>query len=227
MSCSSPLPLILLLLSSQVLSNELRPAHVVRSLDAHQSPFSGLFSLFSRAVDECPGLRKECGTTCIPLGTTCCGYSSGHGYTYCPIGERCDEDDDGDPGCCDIGKTCTGEGGVITSTRTRSTTYYDDYTYSSTRTRTTSTSTYFDFDDFSARAFDSTSTYSTRTTSTSTLERTTSASSAARVTTSATSTSSLVTPVAASNAAPFAQGISGQTGMASLLVVGTIIALFL
>lgn len=52
----------------------------------------------------------ECGTGCVPVGYTCCPDESGG----CPATARCDKGDNGEYGCCRLGRTCSGDGGVST-----------------------------------------------------------------------------------------------------------------
>ena len=61
----------------------------------------------SRLPQGCPLSQKECGTGCIDLTDTCCPDKSGS----CPFGQYCGLASDGQYGCCDNGKTCTGPAG--------------------------------------------------------------------------------------------------------------------
>ena len=54
---------------------------------------------------------KDCGSGCIALTDTCCPNRAGG----CPLGTFCDLGPNGEYGCCQIGKICTGNGGVVTS----------------------------------------------------------------------------------------------------------------
>lgn len=82
--------------------------------------------------DTCPSGDKVCGTSsCIPLSYTCCPSGDGG----CPAGYDCEKGDNGEYGCCPVGKNCSGDGGVNTRT------VYESYT-SDVATTNTATSTY-------------------------------------------------------------------------------------
>lgn len=70
--------------------------------------------LFRRQTQaQCSDIgQKTCGDFCIDLTDICCPDASGG----CPITTYCTLGDNGQYGCCDIGKTCVGDGGVDTST---------------------------------------------------------------------------------------------------------------
>jgi hypothetical protein len=54
---------------------------------------------------------KDCGTDCIPITYTCCPSGAGG----CPTATtECQLMDNGEYGCCPIGETCVGDGGVNT-----------------------------------------------------------------------------------------------------------------
>ncbi|RGP78622.1 gpi anchored serine-threonine rich [Fusarium longipes] len=77
----------------------------ITTLVSATSPF------LARRQDLCGEGSKVCGTGCIPNSYTCCrDFSSG-----CQPGTRCGIDDNGDPGCCPIGRVCTGDGGGIST----------------------------------------------------------------------------------------------------------------
>jgi hypothetical protein len=69
--------------------------------------------LFHRDTDEltCADVGEaDCGDYCIPLTYTCCPDQSGG----CPATEVCWLGSNGEYGCCPIGETCDGPGGVAT-----------------------------------------------------------------------------------------------------------------
>ena len=70
--------------------------------------------LFRRQTQaQCSDIgQKTCGDFCIDLTDICCPDASGG----CPITTYCTLGDNGQYGCCDIGKKCVGDGGVDTST---------------------------------------------------------------------------------------------------------------
>lgn len=54
---------------------------------------------------------KDCGSDCIPFTYTCCPGGAGG----CPTASSvCELADNGEYGCCPIGETCVGDGGVNT-----------------------------------------------------------------------------------------------------------------
>lgn len=55
---------------------------------------------------------KQCGTGCIQLDYTCCPAETGG----CPPGNHCVLGDDKQPGCCLDDYVCTGNGGVVSTT---------------------------------------------------------------------------------------------------------------
>ncbi|SPO03259.1 uncharacterized protein DNG_05941 [Cephalotrichum gorgonifer] len=59
---------------------------------------------------QCGFMQIECGIGCIPSTWTCCPSGAGG----CGILEKCQLGSNGEYGCCPIGKTCIGEGGVTT-----------------------------------------------------------------------------------------------------------------
>ncbi|EAQ90466.1 predicted protein [Chaetomium globosum CBS 148.51] len=62
--------------------------------------------------ESCEDLgMQDCGG-CIPLDYTCCPAQTGG----CPPDQRCVVGDDGEDGCCPEGYTCTGNGGVSSTT---------------------------------------------------------------------------------------------------------------
>jgi hypothetical protein len=67
--------------------------------------------LFSRQELSCATENmKDCGTGCIPFSYTCCPDGSGG----CPVTAVCVLADNDEYGCCPIGETCSGDGGVTT-----------------------------------------------------------------------------------------------------------------
>ena len=82
---------------------------VVTVIGSHSTPL-----LFQRQTQaQCSDIgQKTCGDFCIDLTDTCCPDQSGG----CPLATYCTLGDNGEYGCCDVGKTCVGDGGVDTST---------------------------------------------------------------------------------------------------------------
>jgi hypothetical protein len=81
----------------------------VAVIGSHSTPL-----LFRRQTQaQCSDIgQKTCGDFCIDLTDICCPDASGG----CPITTYCTLGDNGQYGCCDIGKKCVGDGGVDTST---------------------------------------------------------------------------------------------------------------
>jgi hypothetical protein len=87
----------------------LLPLLTVTVIGTHSTPL-----LFRRQTQaQCSDIgQKTCGDFCIDLTDICCPDASGG----CPITTYCTLGDNGQYGCCDIGKKCVGDGGVDTST---------------------------------------------------------------------------------------------------------------
>ena len=84
----------------------LLPLLTVAVIGSHSTPL-----LFRRQTQgQCSDIgQKSCGDFCIDSTDTCCPDQSGG----CPLATYCTLGDNGEYGCCDVGETCVGDGGVI------------------------------------------------------------------------------------------------------------------
>ncbi|KAF1923427.1 uncharacterized protein M421DRAFT_425802 [Didymella exigua CBS 183.55] len=108
------------------------PLLAVSVIGANSTPL-----LFRRQTQTpCSELgQKECGNGCIDLTDTCCPSGIGG----CPLDTYCSLGNNGEYGCCDVGQTCEGDGGVDESTTILTSTITDEFTSTQTIAGETST----------------------------------------------------------------------------------------